>query len=51
LDDAGMKVMELRDNFDQATQIKFHERQVNRGTDDKAFHFEPPPGVDVIGEQ
>lgn len=51
LDETGMKVMELRDNFGQATQIKFHEREINRKTDDKAFHFEPPPGVDVIGEQ
>ncbi len=50
LDKAGLAVMELRDNFGQATQIRFENYQGNIPLDDVMFDFKPPAGVDVIGE-
>lgn len=50
LNSAGLAVMELRDNFGQATQIKFADFKSNPTLEDKAFVFEPPEGVDVVGE-
>ncbi len=42
--------MELRDNFGQATQIKFIDFQMNVPLNDDQYDFTPPAGVDVIGE-
>lgn len=50
LDESGLAVMELRDNFGQATQIKFLGFESNVPLDDAQFVFTPPAGVDVIGE-
>ena len=50
LDDMGLHAMELRDNFDQATQIKFSNFKKNISIDAGRFAFEPPEGADVIGE-
>lgn len=50
LDDAGLAVMELRDSFDQATQIRFNGFQSGVTLDDERFQFVPPEGVDVIGQ-
>jgi len=50
LDDQGLKVMELRDRFDQATQIRFHHVKINPDIDASRFAFTPPAGVDVIGD-
>ncbi len=49
LDDDGLRVMELRDRFDQATQIRFSSVRMNPELDAERFRFEPPEGVDVIG--
>ena len=49
LDSVGMRVMELRDSFGQATQIQFNSIEVNVAISDDAFKFTPPPDVDVIG--
>lgn len=49
LDDEGLKVMELRDRFGQATQIRFSEVRINPELAPDRFTFEPPEGVDVIG--
>lgn len=49
LDAEGLKVMELRDNFNQATQIVFENLELNVPTSDQQFTFTPPPGVDVLG--
>jgi len=46
----GLAVMELRDNFGQATQIKFTDFEINVPLKDVQFKFTPPSGVDVIGE-
>ncbi|MEX1080425.1 MAG: outer membrane lipoprotein chaperone LolA [Halofilum sp. (in: g-proteobacteria)] len=51
LDDDGLRVMELRDRFDQATQIRFSDVRMNPELDPERFTFEPPEGVDVIGRQ
>jgi len=50
LDDNSLKVMELRDQFDQATQIRFHHVEMNPSIDASKFEFTPPEGVDVIGQ-
>lgn len=50
LDDQGLRVMELRDRFDQTTQIRFSEVRMNADVDPSRFEFEPPEGVDVIDE-
>ncbi len=48
-DDRSLKVMELRDRFDQATQIVFNHVELNPDVSPERFRFEPPEGVDVIG--
>lgn len=49
LNEAGLAAMELRDNFGQATQIKFSNFQAGIVLDDALFEFIVPDGVDVIG--
>ena len=49
MDEQGMKVMELRDSFGQATEVRFVNLEINVTPAADAFVFEPPPGVDVIG--
>jgi len=46
----GLVAMELRDNFGQATQIRFEDIYVNGLVREDAFEFTPPVGVDVIGQ-
>ncbi len=48
LDDEALKVMELRDRFDQATQIRFHHVRLNPEIEPTRFEFTPPEGADVI---
>lgn len=50
LDDNGLHAMELRDNFDQATQIKFANFKKNVGIDKGRFIFIAPDDADVVGE-
>lgn len=49
LDEQGLAAMELRDNFGQATQIRFTNFRSGIALDDSLFVFETPDGVDVIG--
>ncbi|MGQ7845119.1 outer membrane lipoprotein chaperone LolA [Granulosicoccus sp. 3-233] len=49
MNDAGLAAMELRDNFGQATQIRFSDFEADVELDDSLFVFEVPEGVDVIG--
>lgn len=51
LDGSGINAMELRDNFDQATQIKFTNFKKNATIDSTQFSFTPPDGADVVGEE
>lgn len=46
----SLRVMELRDRFDQATQILFDDLVINPTIDPERFRFTPPPGADVIGD-
>ncbi len=50
LDEVGLAVMELRDNFGQATQIKFTGMNDEAILADSLFEFNVPDGVDVIGQ-
>ncbi|MCB1757980.1 MAG: outer-membrane lipoprotein carrier protein LolA, partial [Gammaproteobacteria bacterium] len=50
LNKTGLVAMELRDNFGQATQIKFSASVVNQPVDESLFQFSPPEGVDVVGQ-
>ncbi len=45
-----LAAMELRDNFGQATQIRFTNFKSGIPLDDELFMFVAPPGVDVIGQ-
>lgn len=48
--ETALAVMELRDQFGQATQIRFNNFKMNIPADDRLFVFTPPAGVDVIGD-
>ena len=50
LSESGLEVMELRDQFGQATQIRFNDFKMNVPADDSLFEFTPPAGVDVVGD-
>ena len=49
MNDTGLAVMELHDNFGQATQIRFSNFQAGIELADSMFEFKVPDGVDVIG--
>lgn len=49
LNESGLAAMELRDNFGQATQIRFSNFETGIVLDDSLFEFVVPDGVDVIG--
>ena len=50
LDSSGLRAMELRDNFEQATQIRFNNFKKNAPFAADQFQFDLPEGVDVVGE-
>ena len=50
LSESGLEVMELRDQFGQATQIRCNNFEMNVPADDSLFEFTPPAGVDVVGD-
>jgi outer membrane lipoprotein carrier protein len=50
-DTAGVRGMELVDNFGQTTKLQFHNLQRNPKVDPAEFRFEPPKGADVLGEK
>lgn len=50
-DKQDVKAMELVDNFGQVTLLQFSKLQRNPKIDPKVFQFQPPPGVDVIGDE
>jgi len=51
LENDVLSAMELRDNFGQATQIRFTNFKSGFPVDNKTFEFQVPPGVDVIGAE
>lgn len=48
-DQAGLSSMRLADTLDQITEIRFSNLLRNPEVDPALFGFEPPDGVDVIG--
>ena len=49
VDKIGMRFMQLRDQFEQTTDIVFGELELNKKLADDLFEFTPPEGVDVYG--
>ncbi|MCW8922423.1 MAG: outer membrane lipoprotein chaperone LolA [Gammaproteobacteria bacterium] len=49
VDKQGMQFMQLRDQFEQTTDIVFENLELNRKLADDLFKFTPPEGVDVYG--
>jgi len=43
--------MELTDNFGQITILRFTALEPNAKVETKDFRFEPPKGVDVLGDR
>ena len=50
-DAGGLQAMELVDHFGSTTRLRFRNLQRNPKIDPAEFRFEPPPGVDVLGEK
>ncbi len=50
LRDAGLELMIMEDAFGLRTELRFQEVKRNPVIDPKLFSFEPPDGVDVIGD-
>jgi outer membrane lipoprotein carrier protein len=46
-----LRAMEMIDGFGQTTRLYFEKVARNPAVSEDKFRFEPPPGVDVIGEQ
>ncbi len=45
-----LTTMELKDSLGQVTTLYFRDVEVNKEMEAKTFHFEIPPGIDVIRE-
>jgi outer membrane lipoprotein carrier protein len=46
-----LEQMALYDSFGQVTRLDFEDAQRNPPLAPESFRFEPPPGVDVVGEE
>ena len=49
VDSSGLQFMEMRDQFEQTTDIIFMQLESNIKLDDELFDFVAPDGVDVFG--
>jgi outer membrane lipoprotein carrier protein len=49
-DDGGPSALELVDGLEQTTRVEFSGVVLNAELDPEQFHFVPPPGADVIGQ-
>jgi outer membrane lipoprotein-sorting protein len=49
MDSDGLRFMQLRDQFEQTTDIVFDSLYTNVRLKAKMFDFTPPQGVDVFG--
>jgi outer membrane lipoprotein carrier protein len=50
LRDGGLELMIMEDAFGLRTEVRFRDVQRNPELDSTLFNFEPPDGVDVIGD-
>ena len=46
----SLKLIELEDVFNQRTRLDFNHLQTNAAIDPALLRFQPPPGVDVVGD-
>ena len=49
LDEQGLRYLQLLDQFEQTTHIRFMDLKSNPELDASIFEFTPPAGVDVFG--
>lgn len=49
-DGKRLQRLTLLDNFGQTTVIEFSNLRINPSFSPKHFHFEPPAGVDILGD-
>jgi outer membrane lipoprotein carrier protein len=49
--DGKIAAMEVIDSLEQITRIEFTAVELGGALDQNLFRFEPPPGVDVIGQE
>lgn len=47
----ALELMELIDNFGQLTRVEFKNVKRNTRIDPASFKFDPPKGVDIIGDK
>jgi len=45
-----LRTLELVDTFGQRTRLSFDDLDPNASVDPTLFRFQPPPGVDVVGD-
>ena len=45
-----LRLLEMKDNFGQTTQMSFSDVEENVDISEDKFKFIPPPGVDVLEE-
>jgi outer membrane lipoprotein carrier protein len=50
LEGRWVRVMEMRDGLGQITELRFFRLERNPKLAPKAFQFQPPAGVDVVGQ-
>jgi len=48
-DEKHLRRMELEDGFGQQTRLEFLDMQTNAKVPEDSFRFEPPKGVDIVG--
>lgn len=49
VDESGLRFMQLRDQFEQTTDIVFSDLDSNKKLESALFEFVPPEGADVFG--
>lgn len=49
--DGTVQQLELVDNLDQRTEIRFHDPELNPTLPEELFSFQPPAGVDVVRDE
>lgn len=50
VDTTGLRFLQLRDQFEQTTDIVFNDVRINPDLSAELFRFEPPAGADVFGD-
>ena len=48
--DFGIEAAEVLDGLGNRTQFRFKSLRRNRGVSEALFHFEPPPGTEIVDQ-